>query len=156
MHYLYTVLPYFGKRKQVTYHLNLLLMFSYVTQCVFPPSQILCINSHPAKRYVSRDVRVQILIWFQTFFALHKPHFQTFNAVWMHWKAHVFRYFRLFQTFSHTHRCFHTPVLSKTSWCSIDVSGNDRHILLFYKKFHFCHLFPFAKVGQYSLKASPF
>ena len=29
---------------------------------------------------------------------------------------------------------------------SIDVSGNDRHIVLFYKK---CHLLPFAKVGQY-------
>ena len=29
-----------------------------------------------------------------------------------------------------------------------DVSGNDRYILLFYKKFQFCHLLPFAKVGQ--------
>ena len=37
-------------------------------------------------------------------------------------------------------------VLGKTSWYSIDVSGNDRHILLFYKKFHFCNLLPFAKV----------
>ena len=40
-------------------------------------------------------------------------------------------------------------MLGKTSWYSIDISGNDRHILLFYKKFHFCHLLPFAKVGQF-------
>ena len=33
-------------------------------------------------------------------------------------------------------------------WYAIDVSGNDRHILLFYKKSHFCHLLPFAKVWQ--------
>ena len=39
-------------------------------------------------------------------------------------------------------------MLGKASWYSIDVSANDRHILLFYKKFHFCHLLPFAKVGQ--------
>ena len=39
-------------------------------------------------------------------------------------------------------------MLGKTSCYSIDVSGNDRHILLFYKKFHFCHLLPFAKVGH--------
>ena len=39
-------------------------------------------------------------------------------------------------------------MLGKTSLHSIDVNGNDRHILLFYKKFHFCHLLPFAKVGQ--------
>ena len=40
-------------------------------------------------------------------------------------------------------------MLGKASWYSIDVSGNDRHILLFYKKCHFCHLIPFAKLGQY-------
>ena len=40
-------------------------------------------------------------------------------------------------------------MLGKTSWYSIDVSANDRHNLLFYKKWHFCHLHPFAKVGQY-------
>ena len=39
-------------------------------------------------------------------------------------------------------------MLGKTPWYSIDVSGNDRHILLFYKKCHFCHLLPFGKVGQ--------
>ena len=39
-------------------------------------------------------------------------------------------------------------MLGKASWYAIAVSGNDRHILLFYKKFHFCHLLPFAKVGQ--------
>ena len=44
---------------------------------------------------------------------------------------------------------------SKTSWYSIDVSGNHRHILLFYKKCHFCHLLPFAKVGQHSVNALP-
>ena len=41
-------------------------------------------------------------------------------------------------------------MLGKTSWYSIDVIGNDRHILLFYKKCHFCHLLPFGKVGQNS------
>ena len=40
-------------------------------------------------------------------------------------------------------------MIGKTSWYSIDVSVNDRHILLFYEKCHFCHLLPFAKVGQY-------
>ena len=33
---------------------------------------------------------------------------------------------------------------------SIAVSVNDRHILLFYEKCHFCHLLPGAKLGQYS------
>ena len=33
-----------------------------------------------------------------------KPHFQTFNALWMQWKA----YFQAFQTFSHRHS--HMPV----------------------------------------------
>ena len=37
-------------------------------------------------------------------------------------------------------------MLGKISWYSIDVSGNDRHILLFDKKCHFCLLLPFAKV----------
>ena len=36
-------------------------------------------------------------------------------------------------------------MLGKQLWYSIHVSGNDRHILLFYKKCHFCHLLPFAK-----------
>ena len=40
-------------------------------------------------------------------------------------------------------------MLGKTSCYSTYVSGNDRHILLFCNKFHFCHLLPFAKVGQY-------
>ena len=38
--------------------------------------------------------------------------------------------------------------LGKTSRYSIDVSGDDRHILLVYKNFHLCHLLPFAEVGQ--------
>ena len=37
-------------------------------------------------------------------------------------------------------------MLGKTSWYSIVVSRN--YILLLYEKFHFCHLLPFAKVGQ--------
>ena len=41
-------------------------------------------------------------------------------------------------------------MFGKTPWYSIDISGNDRQILLFYKKFHFCHLLPFAKVGEHS------
>ena len=36
-------------------------------------------------------------------------------------------------------------MLGKSSWYGWR-SGNDRHILLFYKKCHFCHLLPFAKV----------
>ena len=55
----------------------------------------------------TRDVRVQMLTWFQTFLLFTKPHFQTLNAVWMHWKAHLFKHFILFQTFSH--RCSHIP-----------------------------------------------
>ena len=43
-------------------------------------------------------------------------------------------------------------MVGKVSWCSIDASGNDRHNLLFYKKCNFCHLLPFAKMGQYGLK----
>ena len=43
-------------------------------------------------------------------------------------------------------------VLGKTSWYSIDASGNDGHILLLYKKFHFCHLLPFAVAGQFTWK----
>ena len=35
------------------------------------------------------------------------------------------------------------------------ISGNDRHILLFYKKYHFCNLLPFAKAGQ-SREECPF
>ena len=42
-----------------------------------------------------RDVRVQILIWFQTFLLFTNPIFRLL----MHWKAHLFRHFRLFQTF---------------------------------------------------------
>ena len=47
------------------------------------------------------------LIWFQTCLHFTKPHFQTLIPVWMHWKAHLFRHFRIFQSFSH--KCFHTP-----------------------------------------------
>ena len=39
-------------------------------------------------------------------------------------------------------------MLGKTSWYSIDVSGNDRHILLFNNKCYFCHLLPVVKVVQ--------
>ena len=46
-------------------------------------------------------------------------------------------------------------MLGKTSWYSIDVSGNDGHILLFYQKCHFCHLLPFAKVGQNAWGENP-
>ena len=33
------------------------------------------------------------------FGSTQNPIFRLFNAVWMHWKAHLFRHFRLFQTF---------------------------------------------------------
>ena len=88
-----TMLPYYGKRKQVTYHVNL----SYGCLCISP--SVLFFH---AKVYASTLILLR-------------------------------------------------DMLGKTSWYSIDVSGNDRHILLFYKKFHFRHLLPFAKVGQYGL-----
>ena len=86
------VLPYFGKRKQETYHLNL----SYW-----------CFHTLPS------------VFFFQAKFCTSKV-------------------------------ILLRDMLGKTSWYSIDVIGNDRHILLFYKKFHCCQLLPFAKVGQYT------
>ena len=85
-----TILPYFGKRKQVTYHPNL------------------------------------------SYWCFHYSH----NELFFHAKFHAETLILL------------RDMLGKTSWYSIDVSVNDRHILLFYKKCHFCHLLPFAKVGQ--------
>ena len=48
------ILPYFGKRKQGgdIPPKSELLMFLYFTQYPLLPGQILCINTHPAKRYV--------------------------------------------------------------------------------------------------------
>ena len=62
---------------------------------------------------IIKDVRVQILIWFQTFLLFTKPHFHTFNAVWMHWKAHLFRHFWLFQIFSQvlSHTCINNVLI---------------------------------------------
>ena len=83
---------YFGKRKQVTYHLNL----SYWCFHILPS-----VLFFQAKFYASTLILLR-------------------------------------------------DILGKTSFVySIDISGNDRHILLFYKKCHFCHLLPFAKVGEY-------
>ena len=48
---------------------------------------------------VIRDVRVQILIWFQTFLLFTKPHFQTFNTVWMHLKSTSFQAFQIISDF---------------------------------------------------------
>ena len=61
------------------------------------------LNEHAMLTLV-RDVRVQILIWFQTLLPITKPHFQTFNEL----KSFFFRclYFRLFPP----HICSHTPV----------------------------------------------
>ena len=42
---------------------------------------------------------------FRLFFSSQNPIFR----IWMHWIAHLFRHFRLFETFSH--RRSHTPVL---------------------------------------------
>ena len=48
---------------------------------------------------------------------------------------------------------------SSTSWPSFYIKSrhhalhcSDRHILLIYEKYHFRHLLPFAKVGQYCIK----
>ena len=84
------VLPYFGKRKQVTYPPNL----SYWCFHISPNVLFFQAKFYAEPRILLRDM------------------------------------------------------LDKTSWYSIDVSVNDRHILFFYKKCHFCHLLPFAKVGQ--------
>ena len=52
-------MPYFGKRKQVTYHLNLSYgCFHIFTQCALLPGQILCINTNLAKRYVREDIMI--------------------------------------------------------------------------------------------------
>ena len=48
-----------------------------------------------------RDVRVQILIWFQPFLLFTEPNFQTLKG------TSFFRHFKLFQTFSD--RRSHTP-----------------------------------------------
>ena len=70
------ILPYFGKRKQVTYHLNL----SYSCFCILPS-----VLFFQAKFYASTLILLR-------------------------------------------------DMLRETSWYSIDISGNDRHILLFYNK----------------------
>ena len=85
-----SVLPYFGKRKQVTYYLNL----SYWCFRILP------------------------------------------SVLFFHAKSYALTIILL------------RDMLGKTSLYSIDVSRNDRHILLYYKICHICHLFPFAQVGQ--------
>ena len=59
----------------------------------------------------TRDVRVQILIWFQTFLLFTKPHFLIFWLL-MHWKAHLVARHATwgisdfaFQTFSYRRVC---------------------------------------------------
>ena len=81
------ILPFFGKRKQVTYHVNL----SYW-----------CFHISPSVLFFHAKFYASTLIFLRDMFG-------------------------------------------KTSWYSIDVSGNDRHILLFYKKkitFVTCFLLP--------------
>ena len=70
--------------------------------------------------FIARDVRVQVLIWFQTFLLFTNPHFRFLCIE----KVHLFRHFRLFQTFSH--RRSHTPVLYRLPTglaCGHQVSG---------------------------------
>ena len=70
---------------------------------------------------ICRDVRVLILIWFQTFLLFTKPHFQTFNAL----KSTSFQAFQIIADFltdaltpvlgrhhtcTHTHTHTHTPI----------------------------------------------
>ena len=51
--YIEKILPYFGKKEASDIPSNSeLFMFSYCTQCALLPGQILCTNTHPAKRYV--------------------------------------------------------------------------------------------------------
>ena len=70
-----------------------------------------------------RDVRVQILIWFQTFLLFIKP----IIRLLMHWKAHLFRHLRLFQTYSHRHS--HTPVLCQCYAFFLNISFPLLHVL---------------------------
>ena len=46
----------------------------------------------------------------------------------MHWKVHLFRHFRLFQTFSH--RCSHTPVISSSFLCNSASTSDFSNIIL--------------------------
>ena len=48
----------------------------------------------------------------------------------------------------HGHSSCWEIMLGRTSWCSVGVGGSGGRVLLFCKKCHFCHLLPFAKVGQ--------
>ena len=43
-----------------------------------------------------QEVRGQVLDFR---LSLHKTHFETSNVIWMYWKAHLSRHFRLFKTF---------------------------------------------------------
>ena len=56
----------------------------------------------------TRDVRVQILIWFQTFLLFTKPHFQTFNSL----KSTSFQAFQIISDFSD----FSSQTLSHPWW----------------------------------------
>ena len=66
------------------------------------------------KKTKYRDVRVQILIWFQTFLLFTKPHFQTFNAL-----KSTYMYFQAFQIISDffrlSHRHSHIPANTSNS-----------------------------------------
>ena len=59
---------------------------------------------------LNRDVRVQILIWFQTFLLFTKPHFQTFNAL----KSTSFQTFQIISDFfsqAISHPCLNEAAL---------------------------------------------
>ena len=54
-------------------------MFSYFTQCAFLPGKILCINTHPAKRYFRQDIMVYY--WHQCKWQTHFPLLQQMSLL---------------------------------------------------------------------------
>ena len=55
MKYIYTALLWQKEASDIPSKAEL-LMFSYCSQCALLPGWILCINTHPAKRYVRQDI----------------------------------------------------------------------------------------------------
>ena len=66
-------------------------------------------------RWLFRDVRVQISIWFQTFLLFTKPHFQTFSAL----KGTSFQAFQIISDFF---RLFLTDALTPLAFTSLALS----------------------------------
>ena len=89
-----------------------------------------------------RDVKVQILIWFQTFLLFTKPHYQTFNAL----KSTSFQAFQTFSDFfsqmpAHPWNLpqklqdfLWTYMYNKYLWFALDLHQNTWDLTWIYKK----------------------